>query len=462
MSTRVRIVLAVLMVSAAVVASVVRVSIPSRPVRDIEEIASLRDRGVNVVFILVDMLRADRLSTYGYARHTSPNLDDLVSVGVRFAHVESQSSWTKCSMASLWTGVFPPRTGVVRFNHALPESVRMPAEIFREAGYATAGIWRNGWVAPNFGFSQGFDLYIKPVPRAEDPQNIRRETPGTRKLPGTDADVTQAALEFLATHPKDQKFLLYLHYMDVHQYTYDTEAAEQGFGSSLSDAYDASIHWVDRNVGTVVQELEERGLLKNTIVVLAADHGEAFREHHVEGHARNLYREVTEVPLLMLLPFRLKNGLVVEPLVRNVDIWPTILDLAGLSPLAGTDGVSLVPLMLAAARGEVPKSPPSVSYLDQTWGRTDHDPEPLIAMRDGDRRVIFQTKAPEKTLQVFDHASDPGEQRNLAKQAPEWAAPMRSELEQELLRTAPWGQADKVEISEMYLQQLRALGYVGK
>jgi arylsulfatase A-like enzyme len=360
-------------------------------------------------------------------------------------------------MASLWTGLFPHRTGVVRFQHGLPQAARTPAELFQEAGYTTAGVYRNGWVGANFGFSQGFDLYLEPSPRS-DPKGFKRPALGARRLNGTDQDLTLAAIEFLNQN-RSEKFLLYAHFMDVHQYAYDDEAAALGFGPSLSDFYDASIHWVDSNLYALFLELDRLDLLKKTLVVVAADHGEAFREHGREGHATNLYREVTEVPLIMMLPFRLSEPLVVEPVVRNVDIWPTILDLAGLPPLPQTDGVSLVPLMEAAAKHEKVETPISMAYLDQTWGLLETESKPLISIRNDGQRILYRSRQP-GLLEVYDRESDPKEQKNLYKEPPEWVAPLKQELDRQLALPVPWGAADEVQVDDMARGQLRALGYV--
>ena len=111
-----------------------------RPIGTAEDILALRDRrDLNVLFVLIDTLRAERLSSYGYHRPTSPVIDLLAAQGVRFAHHLSQSSWTKCSMASLWTGLYPQRSGVTRFDDVLPDEALMPAEILKEAGFRTAG-----------------------------------------------------------------------------------------------------------------------------------------------------------------------------------------------------------------------------------------------------------------------------------------------------------------------------------
>ena len=140
----------------------------SRPTGTIEDVLALRDRDdLNVLFVLVDTLRADRLGSYGYERDTSPNIDALAATGLRFAQHVSQSSWTKCSMSSLWTGLYPARTRSLRAYDVISEEATMPAERFRDAGFRTAAVWRNGWIAPNFGFSQGFEIYLSPRGRRD-------------------------------------------------------------------------------------------------------------------------------------------------------------------------------------------------------------------------------------------------------------------------------------------------------
>ena len=442
----------------ALVATQVKVVVPSRPSGSIDDLAALRERGdLNVVFILIDTPRADRLSAYGYKRDTSPTLAEITASGVRFARVEAQSSWTKCSMASLWTGLFPHRNGIVRFEDGLPDAAQLPAEIFQEKGYFTAGIWRNGWIGPDFGFSQGFDLYIEPRQRT-DPAGFQRPAPGVQKLAGTDQDITLAALEFLKQN-QAKKFMLYLHYMDAHQYSYDEEAAAQGFGSSISDYYDSSIRWVDSNLFAVLAQLDDLDLLKKTLVVVSADHGEAFREHGSEGHAVNLYHEVVSVPLLFMLPFRLDHELVVEPLVRNVDIWPTILDLAGLPPLPQTDGVSLVPLMQAAAKGEAPETPRSLAYLDQTWGQIEGKPAPLVSIRNDGQRLLYRPMKPEAS-EIYDLGEDPRELRNLKKSPPDWVEALQTDVESRLEQPLAFGPPTEVRGGDLERGQLRALGYV--
>jgi arylsulfatase A-like enzyme len=425
-----------------------------RPLGTIGSIAGMRERrDLNVLFIIVDTLRADRLGSFGYARDTSPHLDAVAERGIRFANHTAQSSWTKSSMAALWTGLYPARSGVYRHMHALPPEARLPAEILRDAGIRTIGIWRNGWVAPNFGFDQGFEVYSRPI-AGPPPANVRRDNPAAT-LGGSDADVTGSALEFLRTVGKDTRWLLYLHYMDVHQYVSDPESAR--FGTSYSDFYDNAIHWTDRNIGALLDDLARRNFLQRTLVVVTSDHGEAFREHGTEGHARNLYGEVIEIPLIVGLPFRLAKPIVVEAPTESVDVWPTILDLLGLPPLDDPDGQSLVPIIEAAARGEV-LEPARTRFadLDTSWGNPSQPSERIFAITRGRYRGQ-SVKA--DGFELYDLETDPGEQRDIAADEPEAVAELRASLAEHGESADPPWKPREVELDQMLLNQLRALGY---
>lgn len=442
---------------------------PAREKGGPDDIAKLAERDdTNVIFVVIDTLRGDRVHANGYERETSPVMDYLANTGIRFSHVIAQSSWTKTSMASLWTSTWPRRNGLTRYNHTVPEEVEMPAELLQKAGFRTAGLWRNGWVAPNFGFAQGFQTYLKPIP-SQGPERFERKTPSAAAIQGTDEDLTQAAQEFLRAFG-NQRFFLYVHYMDVHQYAYDEISGK--FGTSYSDNYDNAIHWVDRNVGVLVQELAERELWKKTVLVVVSDHGEGFREHGEEGHARTLFREVTHVPWIIALPFEIESGVVVDQTVGNVDVWPTLFGLLGMPQPEGVDGRNLMPLVMAAARGEpLPAGPPAYfAQLDRYWGRPTKAPSPFVSVTTDRWRLIDPIHdagvehAPEvRQRMLFDRGEDPLEQKNLAE-GPESQIP--PEVEQALQgylgeTTPPWGTAPpERKLEQMELNQLRALGYV--
>jgi arylsulfatase A-like enzyme len=424
------------------------------------EIEALRTRGdVNVLFVLIDTLRAERLSSYGYARPTSPLLDLLAARGVRFGRHLAQSSWTKCSMASLWTGTYPARSGITRFDQVLPEAAQVPAEILRDAGFRTAGIFRNGWVDPSFGFSQGFEVYDRPLRGRRPDPSMRRENPTVHEG-GSDDDVIDAAIEFVRAYGNERWFL-YLHLMDLHEYTYDEDSAR--FGSSYSDVYDNAILHTNFVLDRLIAHLTDAGLLDRTLVVIGSDHGEAFGERGVEGHARNVYREATEVPWILAFPFRLDPGIVVETRTSNVDVWPTVLDLLGLPPLPAADGHSRVPEILAAVRGEPAPSDaaPTYAHLDQRWGIRGAEPTPTVAVSEGGFRFVRTLEGESVREELFDARDDASEARDRAAEQPEVAARLRALADGYMAQPpAPWaGEAKTLEIDEIQLDQLRALGY---
>jgi arylsulfatase A-like enzyme len=357
---------------------------------------------------------------------------------------------------------------VLRFDNTIPDEAVMPAEIFKAAGYRTVGIWRNGWVAPNFGFAQGFDIYY--TPKAGVDARLQRHSPGTAFIGGTDEDVLMAARDFLE-HFGQEKFFLYLHLMDLHQYVFDDDA--DAFGPTYSDAYDKSIDWTDRVIGAVVEALDEVGALSRTLIVISSDHGEAFLEHGREGHAYDLYREVVEVPFVIIPPLILDRGIRVAETVANVDVWPTVLDLVGLPPLQGVDGRSMLPLVLAAAQPP-PNSVPSksssnnvssrltrpvISHLDQHWGGRAGRLE-WVSLTDGDSRLIVQRDHP-NSVEFYDSGSDPWEATNRSAESPAALQPMVERIDRYLEDSRPpWGvESPTIEIDELRLNQLRALGY---
>ena len=421
------------------------------------ELSALRARrDLNVLFVLVDTLRADRLGAYGYRRETSPRLDALAGRGVRFENVESQSSWTKTSMASLWTSRYPSQTGVLRVYHALPQGAIVPAEILRRAGFQTGGVVRNDWMQPTFGFDQGFDTYQRPT--SIHPVAASHHNPISERQETTDIDATDLAVAFIEKN-RDRRFLLYIHYMDAHQYLFSDETPT--FGTELSDYYDSSVHWTDHNIGILIDALERSDLTERTIIVVASDHGEAFKEHAMMGHSSNLHREVARVPLIIALPGALE-GVVVPQQIANIDIWPTLLDVLGLPPLAGADGRSLVPLILAAAAGDEPGELSERSLfaeLDKRWaGRPDQEPIALTSVVDGGYRLIRNGSSPGKSL-LYDLSVDPGEQRDIAAVEPERVAELEAKIDE--LRSRPTSTLGKPPVVDLDPMKslLQKLGY---
>ena len=235
------------------------------------------------------------------------------------------------------------------------------------------------------------------------------------------------------------------------------------FGASYLDIYDNSIRWTDGTIGILLEILSELGHLENTLIAVASDHGEAFLERGFEGHARRVYRETTEVPFLLSLPFRLEPGIVVDARTQNVDVWPTILDLLGLEPPEGIDGRSRLPDILSSVSGEAPDDGGRIAIadLDQHWARRGSDPLHTIAVVEDTFRYVRveQADGDQRTEGLFDARDDPRERRNRATEEPETLERLRAAADDYYQTEPSWGEAPTREISELELNLLRALGY---
>ncbi len=276
---------------------------------------------------------------------------------------------------------------------------------------------------------------------------------------GTDLDVVETASEFLRVYGRERWFL-YLHLMDVHEYTYDPESAQ--FGSQYTDVYDNAVLHVNRVLDALFAQLYYGGYLDHTLLIVASDHGEAFGERGNEGHARNVYPETTEVPLVFGLPFRLAAPAVVHQRTANVDLWPTVLDLLGLPPIENTDGRSRVPEILAAARGEAgPEDGIAIAHLDQTWGQRVETRSPNVAVSEGRfRYLLFGAPDGGAREELYDAGHDAQELEDRTEADPEVAERMRERAKQYLAQKPPWNEpTPQLDIDEIQLDQLRALGY---
>jgi arylsulfatase A-like enzyme len=196
------------------------------------------------------------------------------------------------------------------------------------------------------------------------------------------------------------------------------------------------------------------------VIAIASDHGEAFRERGLEGHARAVYRESTEVPFILSFPFRLPAGVAVHTRTQNVDVWPTLLDLIGIEPTPDIDGRSLHPDVIASARGETPAPDQlAIAHLDQQWGKRLADPHPSVAIADGSLRYVRGENQGHRVEQLFDAAEDPDELNDIADEDSASLERLRLLADSYLEIEPPWGEAPRREIGELELNLLRALGY---
>jgi arylsulfatase A-like enzyme len=399
---------------------------------------------VNVLLIAIDTLRADHLGCYGYRRPTSPHLDRLAASGVRFTNCFSPHIPTHPGFTTLHTGVDVMRHRVVAHGGKVEPDPAIPmlAELLRDRGYATATVDNLGkW------FARGFDLNL-PYRWDTFPDVAWRK-----------AEVVNAqaltALETLAAQARP--WFLFVHYWDPHtpylppppfdcmfyggdprdpanrsmDPVFALKPFEKYFRQWMGNVtdiqfpvaqYDAEIAYVDLALAHVFNRLEELGMDDDTLVAVAADHGEIMDEHEGYFDHHGLYEGNVHVPLILRHPGRLPAGQVVGATVQLFDVAPTILDLVGAGDVprqVGMTGRSLLPTLDGAPGADA-------LYLTEcTWMRK-------RAIR-SDGWKLIQAMEPDfhglPRHQLFDLRADPREQRNLAEERPEVVSDLAARLE---------------------------------
>jgi choline-sulfatase len=414
--------------------------------------ASAATRPPNLLIYLVDTLRPDRLGCYGYSRPTSPHLDAFAARATLFEHAVAQSSWTKAAVASIFTSVWPPDHGALGWAHPLPASADTLAERLQAAGYRTAAFVTNPNVTPHFGFDQGFDHFV-------------------RTLKTSSEEVNAMVQRWLDQQPADQPFFLYIHTMDPHAPYSPPEPYRTQFAPNwrempdwqprwrwpdaalpfLSDLYDGEIAYNDASFGSLVADLERRGLYDDLALVFLSDHGEEFREHGRWRHGNNLHRETLDMPLVVKLPGQ-RDGRRVAATVQQIDLMPTLLEIAGADAPPAMQGRSLV--ALAAGRSDAAADPPAHAHL--LLGRV---PEQL-ALVDGDWKLLYAPASDGPgTRMLYRWREDPGEERDLAAELPVRTAVLTALLHRRWTEKGQ-GAAAEVELDAELQKTLRSLGYL--
>ena len=438
----------------------------------------------NVLFIVVDTLRADHLPLWGYSANETPHLDAFARDAVRFEHAFANASWTRPSFASLMTGRYPGSHQTMHKNDSLPGEIVTLAEAMQAAGYGTFGVVTNYNVAPFFNFHQGFDEYhyLEPnfVLGANDTaaklllvQALRQRIEKYRAASGhvapgsayQDAGVVNAELARFFDRKPRAPWYVFAAYMDPHDpyfpHPYDgtgyARAAHQAPDPSeapkLRQLYDGEIAFWDEQFGALVADLKRRGVYDDTTIVITADHGEEFMDHGGYWHGTTLYDEALHVPLLVKLPRNERGGSVVSHWVESVDIMPTLLRQNGVSVPKGAQGGDLM------------------TGSDSVFAEEEHEGNVLRALRvargQSELKLIEANAGNPRGLsptELFRLDQDPGERVNIADAESEVVKITAARL---ALRAseARIGQANRSSLDvakdDNAVQKLRALGYAG-
>lgn len=430
-----------------------------------------------VVLVTIDTLRADHLGSYAYARARTPNLDRLAREGVRFEHATTTSNNTLPAHASILTGQHPQSLGLPRNSFPLRGATTI-AQHFRDAGYETAAFISASALTSKMGLASGFDHYDEMLRVREIDQQQRRA-----------GETTDAALAWLSRRSAGPAFV-WIHYFDPHYpYTppapfdslYGDDYTGPADGSMaylmgvwgkgpkrirpseedlqrLVDLYDGEIAYTDAQVGRLLAWIDDAGQVERSLVAVTADHGESLTEHgYLFNHGLLLYEPSLRVPLLLRLPASQPAAVqVIDSPVQILDLFPTLLQVAGLPLPEGTEGRSLLPLV----RGEPGARIFSFAESCRPWS--------VERMHPGQYRNLHKAQAVvegpwqliatpyKQKLELYHTQRDPAELHNRVAQEPEVTARLHRALKEWRRDDLPPGSPPDPE----NLEQLKALGYV--
>lgn len=438
----------------------------------------------NILILLMDTLRADRLGCYGYGKATSPVVDRLAERGTLFTRCYAPSDYTQASTASLFTGLYPLAHGYVNSDYVLEDDNQTMAEIFGDAGYTTAAFIANGLAGRKYRMDQGFQEHFE-------------------KNRASAFELAEAATEFIGRQsPDGRPFLAYLHFLDVHDphrippadfgrladpasFVFDMqdtlllesmvmrawwstvqkwrgggEEPEQvaRYFDDYSDLYDSSIAYWDEAVGSILESLARNGLDRNTVVVVTSDHGEQLLEHGFFGHANSGYDVGLHVPLVVFDPAGDGNGRRISRPVSLIDVLPTLLARAGMPVPEHIQGRPLWPFPAGGASGADDVRP---IYSEGTFFANRPVGTLIQTLREGRWKLILDRLRDSKEL--YDLSRDPGETRNRLETEAAVAARLYEELQRHyngnlaLFNARQRSQADR---SAEKLRELRSLGYI--
>ena len=422
----------------------------------------------DVFLISLDTTRADHMSTYGYARETSPRLTELARDGLNFTQARSPAEWTLPGHASMLTGMYPSRHGAhyvgtaaegpsIRGRErvfALAEDKLTLAEVLLARGYRTGGFVANfANLDRVFGVAQGFEHYddapgvmLQPVPHVV--RFTQRFDPTFFKRPFRSASqIGTTALRWMDAGPAGRPAFVFLNFLEPHHWMVppapfdrwaraqpDAERlmrkglfthaiptrltpAEQAF---VAATYDGQIALMDAGLGELIEGLKARGRYENALIIVTADHGELLGEHEQVGHGgRMMYEGLLHIPMVVKLPGAGRPRGVVEDPVQLVDLMPTVLAALGAPIPPGVQGDPL-PHVKHEIVAEEDINPEFVKHYGAVYDRS------MRVLYDRPYKLI-ETSKDERLL--FDLDRDPGEGDNLAAREPERVKALQSRLQ---------------------------------
>ena len=446
----------------------------------------VRDERPNIIFILVDTLRADYLGAYGFEGRVSPEMDALARESILFRNCFTQSPWTKPAVATLFTSLHPQVHGLTNhegkyWGEATPEMrtgilsrrATTLAERLRESGYETAGFIANPWLDAAYGFDQGFDVYYD------------EET----DFSTTARHLMDDVRAWFDAREADKPYFLYLHLMDVHapysasrpdfitvrqsptlqsdhilgpkempdlrwhnleirpSWATDEMRREVAYWRAR---YASGVRATDRRLGLFLDYLRKRNELDSSILVLTSDHGEELFEHGDWSHGQSLFDHQLRIPLIIRNPQGRGGGVEVDTFIDLIDLMPTLLAVARAEPPEGMQGRD----MSAVLEGH-PVERPEFTFATATQ----RIPR-FYSVRTARHKLLLHLDT--EWQRLFEMANDGTEHEDVSAREPEVAQELRDRLLAHIRDSVAGGtlETETAEIPEELQERLRALGYL--
>jgi arylsulfatase A-like enzyme len=412
----------------------------------------------DIVIVTVDTLRVDHVSYYGYRRPTTPHIDALLEMGVRFTQARVPEPLTAPSMTSMVTSLYPHEHGATRNGLAMRQGLPSFVAILRHHGYETAAFVGNWTLKDKLsGLAEHFVSFSEVF--------TRKRWFGLFFAEATAEDLTTDALAWIAEHRKRSRrpYLVWVHYVEPHApYRFREEHAAAlsivGGQTTKSDRYDTEIAFVDHSIGKLLAGIEATP--RPTLIHFASDHGESLGDHDYWGHGRHLYDATLHIPMGFAWPGEIKPQTIDAP-ASLLDLGPTTLGLLGLRPPTAFRGYDWTPVL----SGE--SSPPDerITHHQAHKGAVQGDGKNArrqglleVGRIAGLEKQILRVKSDK--LRIFDLSGDPRELKDLAGTGSQPTTELAAWLQQVREGLAASDELPPPTLDPESIEQLRALGYI--
>ena len=423
----------------------------------------------NILLFTIDACRPDHFGCYGYTSNTTPNIDKLAREGVLFTHAFSQSAWTTPGMISIFTSLYPPTHSVDAKDKTLGDGILTLPKVLKTNGYTVPVLSRFVDI-PNY-WHLCFDTVAKEQFQSEEGEDL---------------------LELLDSY-KREKFFIWYHYHGLHlpynppspydmifqkdivsEKTANSETISivkkksvikygsinfnDGDKETVVALYDGQLRQLDDYVGRLIGKMKDWGILDNTLIIITSDHGEELFEHGFIGHASTslnakLYDEIIHIPLIIWWPKKL-NHRIVNELVEQIDIMPTILDILGLAIPEGLQGSSLLSLIKDKALYNSQSAPgyfkQGIVFCETILGGYQSTKEmekiKLRCIRTKDYKLIYTNMTlhdlcrgglNNDIYELYDLRTDPKEEKNMVEKHPDMVKELKKKLFRWIEATTP-------------------------